>query len=256
MTAETVNTFRLGLTHAHYQFLDRIRSPFSLVLGLGAPVMTFTFFIVPQRALANDPGIATAALVAFCVFAVMANSLFGFAVEIAQNREKTWGVFLKSLPGSVLSRLLGYVLSAGSLAILSIIPLLVVAFLTTEARIDAKFWMPGLITLVLTSAPFMLISAAIGFIVSARTSVAIVQVLMLGLAFAGGLFMPPSAFPPWLDLVSTLLPSRSALELSLWAATGGSFPINHALIWLVWMIISLAAALACATWDRTRRESR
>lgn len=255
VTATSIGPFRLGMTYTRYQFIERLRSPISLVLGLGMPAMTFLFFIAPQRRFADDPTTATAALVAFCVFGVMSNSLFGFAVDIAQAREKAWGAYLRSLPGSVASRLIGYLFSVGTLALLSIVPVILAALLTTSAQIPVERWSSLLTTLIVTNTPFMLMSSAIGFLVSARTAIALVQVLMLGFAFGGGLFLPPAAFPDWLDVLSTALPSRSALELTLWSSNGGDFPVQHSMVWLAWMIGALLAALASASWDRTRHRS-
>ena len=43
-------------------------------------------------------------------------------------------------------------------------------------------------------------------------------------AIAGGLFIPPFLFAPWLDRLSMFLPSRQTRELVVWAVQGGELP--------------------------------
>ena len=50
--------------------------------------------------------------------------------------------------------------------------------------------------------PFVLLGLAIGYALSAKAALAVVQVMLFPLAFAGGLFLPPEAVPRWLDAIS------------------------------------------------------
>ncbi len=76
---------------------------------------------------------------------------------------------------------------------------------------------------------------------------------MFGFAFAGGLFLPPIMFAPWLDTMSTFFPSRQARELVIWAVQGGELP---AWVWvgiLVWTALTVALALWLFRRDEGRR---
>ena len=52
--------------------------------------------------------------------------------------------------------------------------------------------------------PFLLLGLAIGYRLSSKAAIAVVQATLFPLAFAGGLFLPPEAFPAWLDAFSKL----------------------------------------------------
>ncbi len=253
MTA--IDPMRLTLIHAKYQLLDTFRSPTSVVMGLLTPVIAFAFFILPQRSIADNPVFATESLIGLCVFGVMANCLFGFAFEIAQFREKPWGAFMRTLPGSPSARLAGYVFSTGLLALLSTIPLLLTAMLATKATIPSERWVTTLISLVLTAVPFMFISMIVGYLTTSRTAIATIQLLMLSLAFGGGLLMPPALFPDWLNTVSTVLPARQSLELTLWGARSGEFPIASFWGWLAWTFGTLMLATLVARRECGKRSS-
>jgi ABC-2 type transport system permease protein len=70
------------------------------------------------------------------VFGMMVNSLFQFAIEVSQARERPWGAYTRTLPSGAGSRLLSYLLSSGVLSAVSVIPLVVLAALTTEATLS------------------------------------------------------------------------------------------------------------------------
>jgi ABC-2 type transport system permease protein len=80
-----------------------------------------------------------------------------------------------------------------------------------------------------------------------------VQVLMFGLAFGGGLFLPPQLFPGWLDAISRFLPSRHAREIVVWAVQGGDLPVWAWVGYLVWTALLLALALLLFRRDEGRR---
>ena len=61
----------LVLLHAKVEFLQTVRIPIAVIGNLLFPGMALLFFVVPQRALAQDPVLATAAVAQLAAFAVM-----------------------------------------------------------------------------------------------------------------------------------------------------------------------------------------
>jgi ABC-2 type transport system permease protein len=55
---------------------------------------------------------------------------------------------------------------------------------------------------------------------STDAALAVARALLLPLAFGGGLFRPPEAFPGWLNSISTWLPTRAGRDLVVTATTG------------------------------------
>ena len=82
--------------------------------------------------------------------------------------------------------------------------------------------------------PFLLLGLAIGYRLSSKAAIAVVQATLFPLAFAGGLFLPPEAFPAWLDALSKLLPSRAARDLAVQAVTGYPAYGYAVLVLLAW----------------------
>jgi ABC-2 type transport system permease protein len=202
---------------------------------------------------ADDPLYATQAIISLSVFAVLANGLFSFGLGIAENREKAWDPYLRTLPAPGIARVLAHLFSTGLLAIASIVPVIVVGGLLTAAEAPAQRVLAGFVALAVTALPFMLLGICVGYSLPQKAAIAVVQVLMFGLAFGGGLFLPPILFADWLNTLSMFLPSRSAREIVIWAVQGGELPWWAVVGWAAWTVATLVLALVLFRRDEGRR---
>ena len=244
---------RLTLLHARYQFIETIRVPMAVIGTLVFPALALVFFVVPQRAVAENPVYATQAVISLAVFAVMVNALFGFGLAIAESRGKPWDPYLRTLPAPGPARVLALMLSTGTLGLLAVIPVIAVGGLLTAAEASPARIVAGFIALAIAAIPFMLIGIAIGYAMSFTVAMAVIQIAMFALAFIGGLFLPPLLFPQWLDVISRFTPARQARELVIWAVEGGTL---QWWVWvgiIAWTAVSLALALVLFRRDEGRR---
>lgn len=250
--ASTVAPLPLYVMHLRMLVIETLRVPIAVIGTMAFPALSLLFFVVPNRAVAEDPVLATQAVAGLAVFAVMVSALFNLGLTVAENREKPWDPYLRSLPLPAAVRITAQVSATAVFSLLAIVPVLVVGGVATEASVSPIGLVAGLIVLALTSIPFLLIGAAIGYAFSSKAAIAIIQVGMFGFAFGGGLFFPPQFFPEWLELLSRFFPSRHARELTL-AAIEGTAPewwmLAGAVIWTV-------ATAALALWLYRRDEGR
>ena len=243
----------LTLVHTKYQLIETARVPIAIIGGLLFPALSLLFFVVPQRAVAEDPVFATQAVISLSVFAILSNSLFSFGLSISEAREKPWDPYLRTLPAPAISRVLAQVLSTGVLALASILPVIVLGALLTAAEAEPWRVLAGIVALAISSLPFMFIGICIGYAMPSKAAIAVVQIVMFGLAFAGGLFLPPFIFADWLDTLSRFLPSRHAREFVIWVVQGGEL---EPWVWIgivVWTTVFLALALVLFRRDEGRR---
>lgn len=246
-------TLRLAGIHAKYSLIETFRIPIAVIGTMVFPALALLFFVVPQQVVAQNPVFATQAVIALSVFAVMANSLFSFGISISEDREKPWDPYLRTLPVPGSARVLSYVFSIGVLGIAAIIPVIAVGGLFTAAEASLPRLLFGFVLLALSSVPFMLIGVAIGYSMPSKAAIAVVQVVMFGFAFAGGLFLPPEMFADWLDSLSRFFPSRQARELVIWAVQGGELPLWTWLGLLAWTAVTAGLALLLFRRDEGRR---
>ncbi|MET0854315.1 MAG: ABC transporter permease [Microterricola sp.] len=248
-----MSTMSLAMLHAKYNLIETARIPIALIGSLVFPALALLFFVVPQRTVANDPLFATQAVISLAVFAVMSNALFSFGLTIAENREKPWDPYLRTLPAPGLSRVLAQVFSTGMLGLAAIIPVIVIGGIFTAAEAPPVRILAGFVALAVSALPFMLIGICIGYSMPSKAAIAVVQVVMFALAFAGGLFLPPILFADWLNTLSKFTPSRQAREFVIWAVQGGEL---EWWVWvgiLVWTVLGFAAALLLFRRDEGRR---
>ena len=248
-----MSTASLTLLHTKYSLLETLRVPIAVIGTIVFPALALLFFVVPQRSVAGDEQSATQAVASMAVFSVMVGSLFSFGLGIAENREKPWDPYLRTLPAPGIARVLAHVLSTGLMAVIALVPLVVIGALLTAARATPLELLAGLLAIILAGLPFMLLGICIGYAFSTKAAIAVIQILFFTLAFAGGLFLPPLLFPDWLNAISQFLPSRQARDFVIWAVQGGEL---EPLTWLGlvgWIVLLLAAALVLFRRDEGRR---
>ncbi|WBU37968.1 ABC transporter permease [Homoserinibacter sp. YIM 151385] len=228
-------TLALAGVHARANLLETLRIPIAVIGTAVFPALALVFFVVPN-AERMGPAAATQAVISLAVFSLCVGSLFNFGLTIAEAREKPWDPYLRTLPASGAARILGHLVATGGLSLVSLVPLIAIGALLTPA--EAELWRIalGLGVLALASLPFMLMGVAIGFSMPVKAAIAVIQVLFFALAFGGGLFVPPAAFPAWLDAISHALPTRHAREVVIWAVQGGEAPLWALLGSLAWTL--------------------
>jgi ABC-2 type transport system permease protein len=249
----TPSVARLTALHAKYTLIETFRIPIAVIGTMVFPALALLFFVVPNRAVAENPLFATQAVISLSVFAVMSNGLFSFGLTIAENREKPWDPYLRTLPAPGIARVLAQIFSTGMLGLVAIIPVVVIGGLFTAAEASPERIGLGLLALAISAVPFMLIGICIGYAMPMKAAIAVVQVVMFGLAFGGGLFLPPQIFADWLNAISKWFPSRQAREFVIWAVEGG--PLEW-WVWvgiIVWTVVFLALALVLFRRDEGRR---
>lgn len=244
---------RITLVHAKYSMIETLRIPIAVIGSVVFPTLSLLFFVVPQEYVSGNPVFATEAIISMSVFAVMVGSLFSFGLGIAENREKAWDPYLRTLPAPGLARVLAHILATGSLALVGLVPLLLVGAFLTAAEAEPLRIVAGLLAIAVSSLSFMLIGICIGYAFPMKAAIAVVQVLFLALAFVGGLFLPPSTFPAWLNAISEFLPSRHARDFVIWAVQGGDLAPLTVFGLIVWTALLLALALLLFRRDEGRR---
>ncbi|MGY6499224.1 MAG: ABC transporter permease [Microcella sp.] len=250
--ASTVSPLPLFVMHLRMLVIETLRVPIAVIGTMAFPALSLLFFVVPNRAVADDPVLATQAVLGLAVFAVMVSALFNLGLTVAENREKPWDPYLRSLPLPAAVRISAQVSSTAVFSFLALVPVLVVGALATAAQVSAIGLLSGLVVLAVTSIPFLLLGAAIGYAFSSKAAIAVIQVGMFGFAFGGGLFFPPQFFPEWLEMLSRFFPSRHARELTLAAVEG----TNPELWMLAGAIIWTLGTAALALWLYRRDEGR
>ena len=128
-----------------------------------------------------------------------------------------------------------------------------IAWLFTDASLQAGRFALAVLAIAGVALPFLLLGMAIGYSLSAKAALPVVQVLLFPLAFAGGLFLPPQAFPGWLDSISRALPSRAGRDLLVQALTGEAAYAAALPVLAGWAVLFATLAVWAYRRDEGRR---
>ena len=210
----------LTLTHARFQLLETVRIPIALVGSAFFPAASMLFFVVPFTG--DDPVGSPYATAAMVTVAVMTTNLFQYG-----------------LAGLVMM-------------LISLIPVIVIAALLTEATVTPAQFLLAAGTTAVVAVPFILMGLGIGYSMPSKAAIVVAQVLFFPLAFGGGLMTPPGTAPGFVEDIAPFLPTGGAVRL-MWAAVG-DFPIDvSSVLTLVGWTVVLAGL---AVWAYRRDEGR
>ena len=238
----TTNDLRLTGLHARYQFTDTIRVPIAVIGTMLFPSLSLLFFVVPQS-FAKDAGPATTATAQLAVFAVMSVCLFTYGVGVAEDRALPWDAYTRTLPVGPSPRLIGRLINGLAFIVLGLVPLVLIAWLLTAATLPPSRLGLTAAALLAAGVPLFASGISIGYSLSTKAALAVAQSLLLPLAFAGGLLLPPETFPGWLNLISRWLPTRAGRDLVVTATTGVALPGTTLLVLGGWTLLTGSLAL-------------
>jgi ABC-2 type transport system permease protein len=253
MTTPTVTPVRLTWLHLRYQFLETVRVPMAVIGNMLFPALAMAFFVVPQETVAGNPVWSTMSVAGLALFAVCSASLFTYGLGVAEDRALPFDPFVRSLPAGPGPRMVARVGNGAIFSLFGLVPLVVVAWLFTAATVTVAQLGAGILTILVTSVPFVLLGMAVGYSLTAKAALPVVQVILFPLAFAGGLFLPPQMFPSWLDGLSRATPTRAGRDLLVQALTGQE---AYAAAWPVllgWTAVLGALAVGAYRRDEGRR---
>jgi ABC-2 type transport system permease protein len=240
----------LALTNARYHLLETVRIPIALIGTVFFPAVSMLFFVVPFAG--HDPVAATYATASMVCFAVMTSSLFTYGVGVSEDRGQPWDPYLRTLPAGPGPRLVGRILAGLAMTGASLLPVVLIAALLTQARATPVQLVLAAGAVIVVAVPFTLMGLAIGYALPMKAALAVAQVLFFPLAYAGGLLSAPGQAPGWVEAISPYVPTRGAVEL-LWASVGDFRPSGTAVLMLgAWAVV----AGSLSVWAYRRDEGR
>ncbi|GGJ09982.1 ABC transporter permease [Streptomyces brasiliensis] len=152
-------------------------------------------------------------MVSMASFGALTAVLMGNSERIAKERENGWvrQLRLTTLPGH------GYVLaktaSAAVVSLPSIVVVFVVAAAVKDVRLDAWPWIALTAAIWAGSLVFAALGVAIGYLAGGDAVRPITMITYFVLSILGGLWMPTTTFPRWLQDIAKWLPTHAYAAL-------------------------------------------
>ncbi|MGW7526483.1 ABC transporter permease [Streptomyces sp. NPDC054783] len=157
--------------------------------------------------------VATYLMVSMASFGALTAVLMGNSERIAKERESGWvrQLRLTPLPGR------GYVLAKTASAAVVSLPSIIVVFVAAAAikhvHLDAWQWLALTGVIWAGSLVFAALGVAIGYVASGDAVRPITMIIYFGLSILGGLWMPSTTFPQFLQDIAKWLPTHAYAAL-------------------------------------------
>jgi len=209
------------------------------------------FYALFTLALAKpSPVAAAASLAGYGVFASIGPALFGFGAGTAMEREQGL-IELKRVspmpPGAYVAAKLAAAVAVTGIAIALIYAL----SLTAGVHLSPARWALLIGLHLLSTIPYALIGFGIGMRMGGKGAVAMANALFLGSAVIGGLWIPSSMLPSWMQAIGQVVPAYHLGQIAraiIGAPVMGTMVVHIA---AVAAMIVLAALWAWTGWRRS-----
>jgi len=238
----------LYLNEARAEILRAWRTPAFVVPTLAMP---FGFYILFGILLGHaNPGMAVYTLATYGVLAALGPGLFGFGAGVAADRDAGILSLKRVSPLPAGAFLFARLAAALVFTLTVLLGLYGLAVFGAGVVLPAGSCLKLLVVHLASVVPFCLLGLCIGLRFGGSAAMALTNILFFSLAVLGGLWMPLSMFPGWLQHVAVALPTYHlgalALQASGGATAGGA--VQHALV--VAGCAALFAAIAWRSWAR------
>ncbi|BDH15084.1 ABC transporter permease [Streptomyces hygroscopicus] len=191
-------------------------------------------------------------MVSMAAFGAMTAVLLGNSERIAKEREKGWvrQLRLTALPGR------GYVAAkmaaAATVSLPSILLVMLVAAVVKDVRLEAWQWIAIAAGTWLGSFVFAALGVAIGYLATGDAVRPISMLCYFGLAFLGGLWMPLTILPQWVQNIAEWLPTHAYTALGT-AVEAGQAPHGKDMAILAGYLLVFTGAAAWLYRKDTRK---
>lgn len=247
------------LTYLRIELLRRLRNRRTLLFTVAFPVLMYVLIGVPLRdeSLTGTPvaegGISVAAyiMVSMAMYgAMMSATQTGAAVAV--ERAQGWSrqlrlTTLNPFVNIVIKMIAGMVL--GLLAVAATY----LAGAVSGVQLTATQWIvTGLVGWLLASAVFTTLGLFVGYLTPSENAAQVTSLVVVFLAFLGGLFYPIDSMPDFMQVIAKFTPVYGIGELARAPLTGEGFDLG----WLINALVWLGLFVVGTTWAFRRDTNR
>lgn len=248
MATALADPIRVFSRESMAELRKNLRLPQFALPTIITPALFYGLFAIALNK--GGPNAAAYSLATFGVFAATGPALFGFGAGVAVERESELIELKRVSPLPAGAYVVAKLVSAGVMAALALAMIYGLA-LIGGVRLPAGTWALLVAVHLVAVVPFALIGFAIGMRMGAKGAIAAANASYLGFSILGGLWMPITILPSWMQQIAWVTPSFHLGQLAL--AAIGVPPQGSILAHMVALaaITVLAGWLAVSGWRRS-----
>jgi ABC-2 type transport system permease protein len=222
-----------------------LRNPRFLMFTMIFPVV---IFLIDVAAFGNGlvPGSKTVTFAPYIMVSMAAFGAFMAAMNTgartAVERAAGWQRQLRLTP----LKPTGYLVAKAAVGTLVALPPIVlvalVGIVVEHVHLSAGGWLQVVLGVWVASIPFAVLGLLVGQLATSETMQVFTSGLMIVLGFLGGILIPVTVFPNWMQHIAQVLPSYWLADVGHSALLGNT-DIGTAIIWLAGWTVVLAFAV-------------
>lgn len=227
------------LAQTKAESLRIVRSPFFLLFSILMP-LGFYFLFASLNGANREMESTTYgqfSLMSMTAFSLIGTAMSQFGIRLAYERRDGWVRLLKLTPLTPSVWIGSKMVAHMGVHLLSIVLIFTAANVVYDFDLTAGKWILCGLWLWIGSLPFLAIGSLLGTFKNADAVIAVANILQMGLAILGGLWMPLHTLPKWIQAFGEWLPSYRYAH-GAWNMLGGMSPA-----WMDWIILLFCGIL-------------
>lgn len=152
-------------------------------------------------------------MMSMTAFSMMSTALFSLPTVLHTDKINNWQKVLRHSPVSVVEYYVSKLLSMVLDYLVSIVVVFMVGHFVRHVDLPMMDWIVSALLLIIGSVAFVAIGIALTLLPSMQLTSVVGNILYLGLAVLGGLWMPITMFPDWVQSIGKCLPTYQLMEL-------------------------------------------
>ncbi|GGE82239.1 ABC transporter permease [Priestia taiwanensis] len=182
-------------------------------------------------------------LMSMTVFSVISSSIFALGLRLVQENAAGWAQLIRITPLSSTAYFGSKIAAQLVINCFTIIAIFLAGYFINGVELSAYEWIMSGTWILLGSIPFLALGTLIGTFKRIDTAAAIGNVLQLGLAILGGLWMPFYVLPDMMQNIGQWLPSYQ-YGTGAWGIIKGNTPtIESVGILLGYLVLFMALSI-------------
>src|ERR1700694_2633106 len=220
--------------------------------GLAFPLILYIFIGLQG----SGPGAADYhkyALSSMFGYAVVNIALSTFGISVANERGSRMDALLRATPVRPIAPLIGKSVAAAVFALAALLLLYAAGLLLAGISMPFEDWFNLTWRLLLAMIPFICMGFAIGYLAGPSGAVLAVNLILLPMSFASGIFFPIDSLPAFLRDIAPYLPMYHLGHIA-WNAVG--VPEDNLGASVLWLAGYSIVFLALTLWAVRREDDR
>jgi ABC-2 type transport system permease protein len=220
--------------------------------GLAFPLILYIFIGLQG----SGPGAADYhkyALASMCAYAVVNIALSTFGISVANERGSRLDALLRATPVRPIAPLIGKTVAAVAFSLAALLLLYAAGLLLAGISMPLEQWFNLTWRLLLAIIPFICMGFAIGYLTGPSGAVLALNLILLPMSFASGIFFPINSLPGFIKDIAPYLPMYHLGHIA-WNSVG--VPYDDLWKSVLWLVGYSVVFLLITLWAVRREDDR